>query len=118
VLTFALLALGREDVSVPRNKDAHVMDSTEAMSEDDKMLLNCLEHVSCTKVYFLIDQLFAMLTFVFVHALALSKTKLRELQRLLSSGASQSWRRPMPSCEWSLTKLVQKFRRLRAARMF
>jgi hypothetical protein len=118
MLTFVLLALGREDVSVPHNEDARVMESTEAMTEDDKMLLNCLEHVSRTKVYFLIDQLFVMLTFVFVHALALLKTKLRELRRLLSSGASQSWRRPMPSCEWSLTKLVQIFRRLRATRIF
>jgi hypothetical protein len=48
------------------------MDSTDALSEDDKMLLSCLEHVSRTKVYFLIDQLFAM-TFVFAEALALSK---------------------------------------------
>jgi hypothetical protein len=72
VLTFVLLALGCEEVNVLCNEDVHVMDSTDALSEDDKMLLSCLEHVSRTKVYFLIDQLFAM-TFVFAEALALSK---------------------------------------------
>jgi uncharacterized protein YlxW (UPF0749 family) len=53
-----------------------VMDSTKAMSEDDKMLLNFLEHVSRSKVYFLIDQLFMMLTFAFAHTLALSKARI------------------------------------------
>jgi hypothetical protein len=47
-----------------------------AMAEEDKMLRNCLEHVSCTRVYCLLVDCFVRLTFAFVQALALSKSRI------------------------------------------
>jgi hypothetical protein len=76
MLTFVLLALGREDANAPRNEDARMIDSIRAVSEDDKMLLNYLEHVSRMKVYFLIDHLFVILTFILAQTLALSKARI------------------------------------------
>jgi hypothetical protein len=76
VLTFVLYGLGREDVNIPCEEDACMIDSIGAMSEDDKVILSCLEHVSRPKVYFFIEQLFAILTFIFTHALALSKSRI------------------------------------------
>jgi hypothetical protein len=50
-----LLALGGRETEVPRDEGPVMVDSSKAMSEDDKMLLNCREHVSCAKVRYLID---------------------------------------------------------------
>jgi hypothetical protein len=50
VLPFVLFVLGHEDVEIPRDTGAHVIDSAEVISEDDKVLLDCLEHVSRVEV--------------------------------------------------------------------
>jgi hypothetical protein len=34
------------DVGASHGQDTHALDSTEALVEEDKVLLNCLEHVS------------------------------------------------------------------------
>jgi hypothetical protein len=49
---FVLLVLG-----------PHTLDASEGISEDDKMLLNYLEHVCCAEVWYLIGH--ANLTFSF-----------------------------------------------------
>jgi hypothetical protein len=50
MLTFVLFAVDREDVDIPHDVGARVTDSTGPVSEDYKMLLNCLEHVNHTMV--------------------------------------------------------------------
>lgn len=50
MLPFVLFVLGHEDVEIPRDTGAHVIDSAEVISEDDKVLLDCLEHVSRVEV--------------------------------------------------------------------
>jgi hypothetical protein len=50
-----LLALGGEDVDVPRDEGTRAVDPVGAPTEDDKMLLDYLKHVSQPKVYFLIE---------------------------------------------------------------
>jgi hypothetical protein len=44
-----LFSLGWVDLDITREMDAHVIDSMRALSEDEKVLLNILEHVSSYK---------------------------------------------------------------------
>jgi hypothetical protein len=60
-----LLALGCEDVEVPRDEGPRMVGCAEAVSEDDKMLLNCLDPVSHTKICCLIIRLFCEANFYF-----------------------------------------------------
>jgi hypothetical protein len=46
-----LLVLGAHNV------DANVLASGEGVAEDDKMLFNCLEHVSYAKIFIWLDML-------------------------------------------------------------
>jgi hypothetical protein len=46
-----------------RNEGPGTLDTSEGISEDDKMLLNCLEHVSHARVCYFISP--AKLTFSF-----------------------------------------------------
>jgi hypothetical protein len=59
-----LLVLGGGETEVLRDDGPVMVESNRAMSKDDKMLLNCLEHVSRTRVCYLID-LFVKLTCAF-----------------------------------------------------
>jgi hypothetical protein len=49
-LSFWLLVVGGEGVNIQLSEDTRAMDFARAPSEDDKMLLDCLEHVSGLKV--------------------------------------------------------------------
>lgn len=53
-----LLALGTKEAEVPSDKGPVIVGSSKAMSEDDKMLLNCLEHVSRMSVCYLVGQFY------------------------------------------------------------
>jgi hypothetical protein len=59
-----LIVLGGREIEVPCDKDPVVVDFSGAVSEDDKVLLNCLEHVSRVGVCYLIDS-FVKLTLYF-----------------------------------------------------
>jgi hypothetical protein len=50
-----LFDLGGSETEVPHDEGLAMEDSSGAMSEDDKMLLNCLEHVSWARVCYLVD---------------------------------------------------------------
>jgi hypothetical protein len=49
-----LLDLGGGGAEVFCNEGPGMLDTSEGISEDDKMLLNCLEHVSYMRVCYLI----------------------------------------------------------------
>jgi hypothetical protein len=57
---------GNEGVEVPQDEGPFKVDSAGAVSEEDKMLLDCLEHVSCRKVCCLLINYFTRLTFAFL----------------------------------------------------
>jgi hypothetical protein len=50
-----LLDLGGQGSEMPRNEGPTILDSSGHWSKDDKMMLNCLEHVSCAEQCYYID---------------------------------------------------------------
>jgi hypothetical protein len=71
-----LLALGGEDVDVPRDEGTRAVDPVGAPTQDDKMLLDYLKHVSQPKVYFLIESTICDTDFCFCTGTCLSRARI------------------------------------------